>query len=164
LSISQNDAIEQVSPDASAYAAYYITMLERGAKRLQRIIALIAVVSRDPFLLGCHLGKDRTGLVTALLLSLLGVPVEDIARDYALSAQALIPRADHFKDKWLKRNQSKETYISRLDTKELTMYLIFEHIELCYGSTEAMLLHMGVPQAHLEMIKAHLTRKEGDTA
>lgn len=34
----------------------------------------------------CSAGKDRTGILAALLLGVLGVPDEDIARDYALTA------------------------------------------------------------------------------
>ena len=38
-----------------------------------------------PVVFHCHGGKDRTGLVAALLLRLAGVPIEEIAEDYALS-------------------------------------------------------------------------------
>ena len=37
----------------------------------------------------CTAGKDRTGVVIALLLGLAGVPAETIAADYALTAPAL---------------------------------------------------------------------------
>jgi protein-tyrosine phosphatase len=38
----------------------------------------------------CTAGKDRTGLVVALLLGLLGVPAATIVEDYALSSQYLV--------------------------------------------------------------------------
>ena len=41
----------------------------------------------EPVLYHCSAGKDRTGVATALLLSVLGVPRETIIRDYLLSAQ-----------------------------------------------------------------------------
>ena len=34
----------------------------------------------------CNVGKDRTGVVVALLLGLAGVPTETIVDDYAVSA------------------------------------------------------------------------------
>ena len=37
----------------------------------------------------CFAGKDRTGILTALVLGLLGVPDADIAEDYALSRAAM---------------------------------------------------------------------------
>jgi protein-tyrosine phosphatase len=37
----------------------------------------------------CATGRDRTGLITLVLLALVGVAAEDIAADYALSASGL---------------------------------------------------------------------------
>ena len=60
----------------------------------QRGVAAIATaVARAPVggvLLHCHAGKDRPGRL-ALLLSLVGVPDEAIADDYALTAANLAP-------------------------------------------------------------------------
>jgi protein-tyrosine phosphatase len=55
--------------------------------------AVVAVARADPggVLVHCQVGRDRTGLVSALLLSLAGVPAEEIAADYALSAERLRP-------------------------------------------------------------------------
>ena len=44
-----------------------------------------------PALVHCSAGKDRTGIVVALVLAALGVPDEVIAADYALSARYLDP-------------------------------------------------------------------------
>ncbi|MBR5771603.1 MAG: tyrosine-protein phosphatase, partial [Clostridia bacterium] len=46
-----------------------------------------------PFLIHCFLGKDRTGILSALLLSLAGVSRELIARDYRLSEDYVLPFA-----------------------------------------------------------------------
>ncbi len=40
----------------------------------------------------CAGGKDRTGVISALLLSIAGVPEEVIAEDYALSSRYLMDR------------------------------------------------------------------------
>jgi protein-tyrosine phosphatase len=45
-------------------------------------------------LVHCMVGKDRTGLVAALLLSLAGVDDDTIAADYALSGDNLTPLVD----------------------------------------------------------------------
>ena len=44
----------------------------------------------------CHAGKDRTGLVAALLLALAGTPDEIIAQDYHLSYTYLLPTFDEW--------------------------------------------------------------------
>ena len=45
-----------------------------------------------PALVHCSAGKDRTGIVVAMILAVLGVPDEFIAADYSLSASYLDPR------------------------------------------------------------------------
>jgi protein-tyrosine phosphatase len=59
-----------------------------------QIAAAIAELCGDdalPALVHCSAGKDRTGVVIALILAVLGVPDELIAADYALSALYLDP-------------------------------------------------------------------------
>ncbi len=55
--------------------------------------AITELASDDalPALVHCSAGKDRTGVVIALILAVLGVPDEVIAADYALSASFLDP-------------------------------------------------------------------------
>jgi protein-tyrosine phosphatase len=58
------------------------------------IVAAVAAIADAPsggVLVHCHAGKDRTGSVVAILLSVLGVSDEDIADDYALTALTLEP-------------------------------------------------------------------------
>jgi protein-tyrosine phosphatase len=59
-----------------------------------QIVAAIAGLCADdalPALVHCSAGKDRTGVVIALILAVLGVPDELIAADYALSGLYLDP-------------------------------------------------------------------------
>jgi protein-tyrosine phosphatase len=58
------------------------------------VSAAIAELTSDdafPALVHCSAGKDRTGVVIALILAVLGVPDDVIAADYALSAVYLDP-------------------------------------------------------------------------
>ena len=59
-----------------------------GAAGLAAALGLIADAASAPVVVHCVAGKDRTGVVCALTLSLLGVADEDIAADYALSTEA----------------------------------------------------------------------------
>lgn len=54
-----------------------------------KIILEAIAISDIPLLLHCTAGKDRAGLIIALLLSIAGVPEADIAEDYALSENYL---------------------------------------------------------------------------
>ena len=48
----------------------------------------------------CNAGKDRTGIISALLLSLCGVELSDIAFDYCVSRAMLKPRFNVLADQW----------------------------------------------------------------
>jgi protein-tyrosine phosphatase len=84
------EALGRLPPDLAAVYQYLID--ERG----QAIAAAVAQLCRPgalPGLVHCSAGKDRTGVVVALILGALGVPDDIIAGDYALSAGFLDPDA-----------------------------------------------------------------------
>jgi protein-tyrosine phosphatase len=60
-------------------------VLERMAPGFKRAIPLIAD-SEGAVLIHCRLGKDRTGVLSALVLKLLGVDDADVVADYMASA------------------------------------------------------------------------------
>lgn len=64
---------------------YRIRQPELGRKLVDSL-ELIADGSNHPLVFHCSLGKDRTGLLAALLLAAVGVVDEDIIDDYILSA------------------------------------------------------------------------------
>jgi protein-tyrosine phosphatase len=88
-SIPLNDGTGQLAePDARSLASAYVTVLDGSARRFVEIVTAIAELP-TPIVFHGSLGKDRTGLLAAILLDLLGVSDEDIADDYALSAAVM---------------------------------------------------------------------------
>lgn len=67
----------------------YQAMLEQGRPALRHILTLLADPSAWPALVHCTAGKDRTGVVIALLLGVAGASEETIVADYALTARSL---------------------------------------------------------------------------
>jgi protein-tyrosine phosphatase len=70
-------------------AEVYRRMVDYRGEALAEAIGTLATAGALPGLVHCSAGKDRTGLVVALVLDLLGVPDEIIAADYATSAENL---------------------------------------------------------------------------
>ncbi|WP_244957184.1 tyrosine-protein phosphatase [Candidatus Frankia nodulisporulans] len=68
---------------------YTFAVDERG-ERLTAAVLALAAPDALPAVVHCSAGKDRTGMVIALTLALLGVPDETIAADYALTARYLV--------------------------------------------------------------------------
>ena len=67
----------------------YLNFAEDGRAGLAAALGVIADPEAAPVVVHCMAGKDRTGVVCALTLSLLGCPTTDIATDYALTEAAM---------------------------------------------------------------------------
>ncbi|WP_406279526.1 tyrosine-protein phosphatase [Embleya sp. NBC_00896] len=84
---NQPDLTEDIEP-GPYLAARFAEVAEDGVAEIREALALIAAADRAPVVFHCASGKDRTGLIAALVLSLLGVSDEDIVADFALTELA----------------------------------------------------------------------------
>jgi protein tyrosine/serine phosphatase len=64
---------------------YYRPFLDHFPERTAGVFTAIARADPGGVAVHCGIGRDRTGLITILLLTLAGVRIEDITADYALS-------------------------------------------------------------------------------
>jgi protein-tyrosine phosphatase len=83
-----NEDANIVDPDQAAaftMGDFYIYLLEQGQSAIAQVLRIIAQASDQPgrLLFHCAHGKDRTGVIAALLLGLVGVADADIVSDYA---------------------------------------------------------------------------------
>ena len=74
---------------ADDLAGHYLAMLAEKGDVLAGMIKLLAGAEALPAVFHCEAGCDRTGVLAAAVLSLLGVPEDVIAEDYALTAPAM---------------------------------------------------------------------------
>jgi rhodanese-related sulfurtransferase len=70
---------------------FYGPHLERFPERTRRVLEAIADAPEGGVIVHCSVGRDRTGMVVAVLLRLLGVEVEEVVRDYERSEANLAP-------------------------------------------------------------------------
>ena len=130
--------------------------LESGAAGIAGIVAAIAEASPGGVLVHCHAGKDRTGIVVALLLALVGVPDDVIADDYALTAANIEPLIVE----WLDSTGSDERERARLRGLAMpareAMIDTLSHLRNRYGSAEAYLKEAGVTQHQLARLRNRL--------
>lgn len=74
---------------AEDLGAAYADFAERAAERWALAVSLISAADAGGVVFHCAAGKDRTGILAALLLSALGAGTADIAADYARTEQAI---------------------------------------------------------------------------
>lgn len=77
----------ELPPDALAGLSRHIATA--GSAGVGRVLTALAREDTLPAVVHCVAGKDRTGVVVALVLALLGVPDDEIVADYILSEAAL---------------------------------------------------------------------------
>lgn len=106
----------------------YITMSEN--KQFIRSVFESLAKAQGTVLFHCAAGKDRTGLISALLLKLMGVSDSDVVADYQVSNTYLIEK---YKD--MKENPSLR-YVNLYDSKPETMFTFLNYLEKRYGSIE----------------------------
>lgn len=70
-------------------------LLQYGAPGIHYVLDLCKDRNRHPVAFYCTAGKDRTGMIAALMLSAVGVSEEDIVEDYSLSANVYAEMGDH---------------------------------------------------------------------
>jgi protein-tyrosine phosphatase len=118
---------------------------EYGAK-IVRALEVIADSSNHPLVFHCAVGKDRTGMLAAMLLKLLGVREEDIIEDYTLSE----PYMDELLAK-LKANPNPKEGEGVPNIPEYfwkasapSMKILLGMLKKEYGGVEKYLLEMGM--------------------
>jgi protein tyrosine/serine phosphatase len=109
-------------------------------------LRLVAEADAAPLVVHCIAGKDRTGVVAALTLSLLGVDDDTIAADYALTEAA-----DHALRVQLGKDPSR---ISVSPPEAMLAFLA--GLRATHGSVEAYVKGIGVTDDHIEAMRNHL--------
>jgi protein-tyrosine phosphatase len=137
--------------------AIYRAVLGRGAPLLAAVLSAVAHAPPGGVLVHCHSGKDRTGLVVALALSLAGVPDEEIAADYALTA-ACLSLDDHLAALGgdAARRRSLRLFA---EVTAATMLTTLHHLREQYGGAEPYLAGGGLPPGDAGLIRARLVER-----
>ena len=145
-----------VDDPAGYWAISYTRILRAFAPNFAQALAAIADAPPDgAVVFHCAGGKDRTGLVAALLLRLAGAPVEDIARDYSLSEE----RRAGSPDRWVEEAPDEDERARRLfmqHTPADAMRRALEQLEREHGSVEGYLLQAGVDEARIRRLQERL--------
>ena len=138
------------------------TMLKLARPRFALIAKAIADAPDGGVLIHCEVGKDRTGLMTMVLLDLVGTPVDAIASDYTLTAAGLAPLfADLIAkaDDPARRSRLEEEARCRAEV----MVAIHSVFRAGYGDAEAYLRGGGASAASIHAVRARMVAPSRST-
>jgi protein-tyrosine phosphatase len=140
--------------EAAYVAARYGSMVSEGGPVLTEAIRVLASGDSLPAVMHCSAGKDRTGVLSALLLAFLGVPDETIVEDYALSAAAMGRLLERLKAEYPEATDQVERYAPAiLHVVPETMEQFLASLRLEYGTYGELAAALGVTEA-MEHLRA----------
>lgn len=152
------EAAADAAPDvASATRDVYLIFLEHFKENVAAALRAVARAPDRGVVVHCVGGKDRTGLLTAFLLHLAGVEVQQIAADYALTEEKLRPRHEA----WLAEaeTEAERERLRRISqTPAASIVGVFAELERRYGDVEDYLLAAGAEPDDLERLRSRLRR------
>jgi protein tyrosine/serine phosphatase len=151
------DSVGDAQPDAlAATRAVYLEFLERRRPQFGEAITAVARAPEDgAVVVHCFGGKDRTGLVVALLLRLVGVDRETIGADYALSGHNLRDMTAA----WVAKAEDELERLRRTRMGKApaeAMVAVLEELERRYGSVREYLHAAGVGPTMVDKVAARL--------
>jgi protein-tyrosine phosphatase len=134
--------------EAAYVAARYSAMVSEGGPMLTSAINALATGDALPAVMHCSAGKDRTGVLSALLLAFFGVPDETIVADYALSAAAMGRLLERLKADYPDATEEVERYAPAvLHVVPETMEQFLAELRDTYGTYDELAATLGVTEA-----------------
>jgi hypothetical protein len=142
---------ERFGPGISAgrYGGY----LEIGSENIRQVFQLFASADAFPAVVHCTAGKDRTGVIVALVLDLLGVEPETIAADYELSNAALPRLVAHLRGDAADAEAISESDLMQFAAPLEVMQGFLVHLHRQHGSARNFLTSIGVEDAVFDTLE-----------
>lgn len=138
-----------------ALADIYLTMVDARPELFAGAVRAIAEAPAGGVVVHCAGGKDRTGIVVALALSVVGVTPEVIAADYALTEERLRDLDAAFLT-GITDPEFREIVARLQPTPPENMSKVLKHLDSTYGGVENFLLRNGLAPGHLDALRSRL--------
>lgn len=156
LNAPLHEAPASDAPPQEQALAFYLTHLASTDSPLSTVVRVVGALAGRPILVHCAAGKDRTGLVTALLLSLLGVADEDIVADYLRSGPNMPRIVERFRG-WPRYRAHMATVPTEVyEAHEYTIRGFLDGIERFHGGARAWAQARGISEVDIHRLREGL--------
>ncbi len=152
------DAAHGRGPSGGRYFAY----LDFAQAPFVELFERLARPETYPVVVHCVAGKDRTGVLIAMILDSLGVNRETIIDDYALSNVSTVELLEHLQNAGRFEGDIPASEFRLLGAPLEAVTGFLDRVHEKYGSSRGYLESIGVGAEAFESLEAALLRPDGD--
>jgi protein-tyrosine phosphatase len=153
LPVESGESVAAPPPVGNDLAERYLWYLEVGTPSLVAAVRLLADPAALPLVFHCAAGKDRTGVLSALVLSCLGVGRDVIVDDYVQTAAGLELILERLRGPASGYDLQGDP---RVTIEAATMERFLDGLERRYGDATGWARSAGVDDATLDALRTTL--------
>lgn len=143
------DAADALPGHGEQYA-YYV---DRCQPAIKAILETICAANDGAVVFHCAVGKDRTGIIAALLLSLAAVDAEIVTEDYALTAGFIAPRVAEIRQRIVNAGEDVERFDRAFAAHADSMRHLLAYLQANYGGAAGYVQAIGVDDSAVEALR-----------
>lgn len=134
----------------------YLEMLEEGGTAIRAVFTALSAPSCGAIVFHCSGGKDRTGVVAALVLRTLGVDDPAIVADYSLSEANLVEAVREYRAHLEEAGLDAAAIAYLTSSPPERMRYTLAELDRRWGSTEGYLRWIGVDDRTVDRLRRNL--------
>jgi protein tyrosine/serine phosphatase len=132
----------------------YVELVELGGTALSAALRRITADGGSPAIVHCSAGKDRTGVLVALLLDVVGVEREVIVADYAVTQERMGPVVERLRNASAFHELAHRVAAFAYEARPETMRLFLDHLDARWSGGEGYFIAQGVEPATIDAWRA----------
>jgi protein-tyrosine phosphatase len=136
--------------------ALYLEIFEASGKVVREILEILLSSDRCPLIIHCQAGKDRTGIISAIIQLALKADRDSVIKDYMKSNDFLIP---YFKKRLLRRKIltlgffPAQRVLYAVTLRQRNIESVLNRIDNDFGGIEAYLNFIGFDNSQLNKLR-----------
>lgn len=156
----RDQLVERAVPheDAEEHAVdhFYFDYVSHAPAQLAQALRAIADPRSGAVVVHCAAGKDRTGVVVALALSLVGVRRDAVVADYALSDERIEAIRDRLLHTDLYGPDMQRRTLASMRPHAINMVRFLNRVDAAYGGVHGLAMAIGVDEETVARLSRRL--------
>ena len=141
---------------ADSLEELYKLLIDGYGAQIADVITELGDRDGFPAIVHCSAGKDRTGVVIALLLELVGVTRDQIVEDYVLTKRYVTPLYEELRRAAAQIDHDLGRLERMLGCSRNAIRKALEYVDSTYGGAREYVRSMGLGEGTLERLRAAL--------